>query len=522
MPSQIIQQYLDDESIPVEQRKSVFTDLGSGEYKESDIEAGLKKTAYKNLPATALALDVVSGAPEASRKAEADKGREEAKSQQVLDSEGLLSAPARGFEQGKQVDATKQDLRVGEATSGPGKFIERAAEVTSPKPVMGAVAETVENLFTGAIDKSMSSPQREFGEKLEEEKLRIKEEELAAMPEWQRKIAEEPGAIKKIYDSLPKEAKDVVGEAGFTTRFFASLVGAGEGAGLISKGAKAIAKTQSGKAVAKEAASISEAIAAPTTKKEAQLAISQGRLVKGKEGLLTGKKPDVVLPTEKLQETSVIIQKKIPNASKLNEPELYTALDVEIGNTAKTLKPEMKKALFTNNQKNIIKEKWADIKTKQASTPEFANSRAGAKQSQKQFQSFLDELDKPKGGQMPTLDDIWDLRKRYDATIPQTVKKATELSDSFLQLRKQMWLDNRELFNVAINDSVQGLGATSEQAFKEMNGMYEAKNNILQKAKIDVKGKKGILSKENLKKAAIGYGAAKLIEKTTGLNIPGI
>ena len=50
-------------------------------------------------------------------------------------------------------------------------------------------------------------------------------------------------------------------------------------------------------------------------------------------------------------------------------------------------------------------------------------------------------------------------------------------------MKKEIWLQNRKLLNDVINDSENGMGKTSQQAFKDMSNMYEAKTNLLSKAK---------------------------------------
>lgn len=271
----------------------------------------------------------------------------------------------------------------------------------------------------------------------------------------------------------------------------------------------------------KNIANISEKIAPDLTKKEAQKALAEKRFVQGKDSVLFGKTPDKAIPKKSVQNAAKYIEEKIPGAKKMNESELYSAIGGEIKKKAETLKPEMKKMLLTNQQKEAAKVKWSELKTKQTSTPEFANSKLGGKQAQKQFEGFLDEMTSAgKDGKWKNLDDVWDVAKRYDDTIPENVKQAGVNSDSFLQLRKEMWLENRAILRDAINDASQGLGEVSKKAFKEMSELYEAQHNIMSKVKPNTKVKGGIFTKDNLKKGALYYGGGKLIEKTTGIDIP--
>ena len=70
-------------------------------------------------------------------------------------------------------------------------------------------------------------------------------------------------------------------------------------------------------------------------------------------------------------------------------------------------------------------------------------------------------------------------------SIKPNVKQATSQSPESLQLQKEEWLQNRDILNNAINDSKAGMGATSQKAFENMTNLYEAKTNLLSKAKIE-------------------------------------
>jgi hypothetical protein len=113
---------------------------------------------------------------------------------------------------------------------------------------------------------------------------------------------------------------------------------------------------------------------------------------------------------------------------------------------------------------------------------------------------------------------VWQARKDYDASVADNVKNATDQSPPQLQTRKAMWLQNRAILNTAINDMKSGLGKTAQEAFDAMSDMYGAKENILSKAKVDTKGKEGILprtAKDLAKKvvggAVIGEAARRVI-----------
>ena len=102
---------------------------------------------------------------------------------------------------------------------------------------------------------------------------------------------------------------------------------------------------------------------------------------------------------------------------------------------------------------------------------------------------------------------LWDERISYDRSIPENVKNANELSPISLQNKKEIWLQNREILNKAINDNINGLGGTSEQAFKDMNDMYNAQKNLQTTVKIDTKGIPSLTSQFLKKHPSIKTGA---------------
>ncbi len=122
------------------------------------------------------------------------------------------------------------------------------------------------------------------------------------------------------------------------------------------------------------------------------------------------------------------------------------------------------------------------------------------------------------------MNDLWDTRKAYDASVPSNVKSATDMSSDALQAKKQIWIQNRQILSDAINDTQNGMGATSQDAFKEMNSMYDAQKGILSKAKV-VSGKapsklstiKSAIKEHPVISTGAALGADKILKKTTGI-----
>lgn len=241
---------------------------------------------------------------------------------------------------------------------------------------------------------------------------------------------------------------------------------------------------------------ITEKIAPKLTKTEKQIAIAEGRVVRGKEGLLLGRRPDVVAPSKQVQRAAKTIQEEIPNASRLDQFQLSDQIANRITRISQELEPQMQAVKFTNFIK--ISNNWSKLKKTQAARPEFANF-PGSKRIQKQFESFMRELKKAK-----TQDDLWKIRSKYDSSISNTVKQATDRSAPFTQLQKEMWLENRKLLNDAIKSSTTGLGKSARDAFQKLNDFYTARQNIISKADIVSKRRGGVLSPKNVIKASIG------------------
>lgn len=276
---------------------------------------------------------------------------------------------------------------------------------------------------------------------------------------------------------------------------------------------------------------IQEAISPKPTVKEARLAQSEGRLVKGKERTwLRGGTDDTVIPSAKVVKAAETIQRSIPDAAKLNESELHTALDAKIGETAQKLKPQMQATPVDQTITGKAFERWKRLKEEQANDAEFVDNQAGNTKLQDQFENRLKKLEwditspngKFKAPTPKTLDDVWEVAKEYDQSVPNNVKQANAMSDAKLQYRKQMWLDNRAILRDILTNSENGLGE-AKQAFSDMTDMYHAQEGIISKTKVD----SGQVSKINqfLKdnpKVSTALGGVTIYEiaKKLGLPIP--
>lgn len=249
-----------------------------------------------------------------------------------------------------------------------------------------------------------------------------------------------------------------------------------------AKGPQAIAKAKQAYTAGKEAKAgdkILETISPKPTVKEARLAQSQGRLIQGKERtFFKAGTEDKIAPTEKLKQAKDIIIQRIPNATKLNPKQLYTAVDSEITNTATKLRPQMEATPIKPETIGKINTDWEKLKKIQLEAAD-ATEEANVAKLQKQFEA---KLQKSGSGNHA---DLWDTRIEYDNSIPKNVKEANAMSSESLQNKKEIWLQNRQILSDAINDVEHGMGELASKPFKEMSNLYEAKNNLLSKAKVD-------------------------------------
>lgn len=249
---------------------------------------------------------------------------------------------------------------------------------------------------------------------------------------------------------------------------------------------------------------------------EKRAAIAEQRVTKGSSSKLFGDKPDIVAPTQKVQKAAATISERIPGAAKMDEFTLHNAIDKETGNIATQLKPEMQKVNLKSDLKQGMLDSWDKLKRTQQDSVEF-ETYPGLKNMQGKFEKFVGELGKnvrSEGGQFrqKSLDDLWETRKTYDRSIPDKVKNATAQSSDLLQAQKDMWLENRKIFNDAIHDASDGLGGTSKKAFSDMSDLYTAMHNIASRGEVETKGTEGFITP----KKALG-GAVLLLGGGTAL-----
>lgn len=305
--------------------------------------------------------------------------------------------------------------------------------------------------------------------------------------------------------------------------------------GSIQKGAESLDKkiSQTGKNLSEKFGittpestpdrKIADLIAPKPTAREAKLAESKGRLFKGKEPtLFKAGTPDRIATSPEQLEQVQTIKKLIPGAEKMDEPTLYDTLKDKINGVATKLKPELEKTPTKFETVKKMQDDWTTIKAKQIQDAP-ATEEPNVMKRQAQFEAIIKKVSGKSKGNM---NDLWEVAKEYDRTIPEAVKKANNLSSESLQMRKQEWLQNRDIFKSAIKDPNNGLGETAREPFRDMTNMYEAQQGIISKAEVDVKAKGSKLSEfgkstgGKLLKGAIGGTTVYEGAKALGVPLP--
>lgn len=247
-------------------------------------------------------------------------------------------------------------------------------------------------------------------------------------------------------------------------------------------------------------------------------AAGQGLAVRESKKAWRGMAPDKIDLNQRLLNAKQTLAEKFPNLLKMDDVELPKQIDNEIGIIAKAIKPAFEQIKISTDIKGKIKETWEKIKRGQSKNPDF--SFAGVNTMQKNFENeimpkLMEKFKDAKGKfREANLNDIWELVKGYDKSVPDRVKNATDVtSDSRLLVQKEAWLQNREL----LRDTIDSLAETmkdlnAKKSFKQMSDLYQAKEVILKNLKPN-KGGEGRIkraakftAKSLLPAGVVGYG----------------
>jgi hypothetical protein len=255
MPSQIIQSYLDNESIPKENRRALFNDLQSGEYSESDIEDGLKNTVFKSSPMVTQTLETFGEAKRAKEEGEL----EGVPTYDVKETTDFAHAIPRGYAKGKELEderIKRMDELIAQ-TNDPNEKAYYESLKSTNFPLKGAIMEPIETAFGKAIDVGANFPiiknpvldptsfiNPDTGEfrvpitTIKQELLKAKDfigEQLT--PDAKKYATTQVEKVANWIDNLPPDIKQQAGEMLYNTNFFMDVLGLSDIGGIAKKSA---------------------------------------------------------------------------------------------------------------------------------------------------------------------------------------------------------------------------------------------------------------------------------------------
>lgn len=256
------------------------------------------------------------------------------------------------------------------------------------------------------------------------------------------------------------------------------------------------------------------------TQKQQKLAIEQGRVAVQKQNklkeLLFGKKDPKITAPKSVKDAAKTVKEQISNADKLDDFTLQQKIDTKVGEVANKLKPQLKKIMLDTKAVPKLKSEWNVLKNKQAADFKAVDYKLGS--MQKDFEKVLTKATtKAKDlttGQyrLKNMDDIWDVAKAYDKTIPDSIKNA--LPDSGLAwAKRQAWIENRNL----LRNFIKANSGEAKEAFGTMHDLMTASENIVEKG-IPKTATPGLLRPRNVGIAGGLYLLKKLgLDKLAGL-----
>lgn len=253
------------------------------------------------------------------------------------------------------------------------------------------------------------------------------------------------------------------------------------------------------------------------TKAVGQQAFAEGRVTQSTPSILFGTKPDVIDTPDDVFRQGATITRLIPNEASMSTTELASTLKTQTDSMAQALSPQLKQVPIN---KAITGDIFSNARAvnEQLVADADATEEANVLKRQKNFDGYLNKLQwdvqDPITGQMqsPTpknADDLWEVAKDYDASVPQAVKSATPTQEKLYQ-QKLEWLQRRQVFRNALITIGKDLPTSVGQTFSDMHDMYDARQTMIKNYTPQTKGTPGLVQK------ATGYTARQV---GTGLGI---
>lgn len=243
---------------------------------------------------------------------------------------------------------------------------------------------------------------------------------------------------------------------------------------------------------------IEEVVSAKGTQRQMEEAIAEWRVKPWATGIrkfLFGSKPQVI-DKQSIQNAAGTISREIKNPAYKQPTKLFSQIDDLIETKAKSVAKDLK----TLNIWSFTKDKAKTYKLIQNGI--IDNDAVNKLMTPKEIKSLKTAIDWIKKAK--TADDLWTARKALDLATPDSVKRASSISSDILQYRNSLWKQARSEINDLIEASAEKYGKEwVKDIFKTMSELYQAQYNILSKAGKIVKETTWLLSKQNIKKAAV-------------------
>lgn len=250
---------------------------------------------------------------------------------------------------------------------------------------------------------------------------------------------------------------------------------------------------------------VEEKISPKLTAKTKEQIVKEGLVSQPKQGklskLLFGEKAPTVEASKRIKQAAKTVKSQIKNADKLDDFTLQQKIDAKVGTVAKDLSPKLKKIELSKDAVPKIKSEWNTLKNKQAADFNALDYKTGT--MQKDFGKVLEKAtssirDASGKFRYKNMDDIWDIAKGYDKSIPSSIKDALPNS-GLAWAKRQAWIENRNL----LRDFIKSNSGEAKEAFGIMHDLMTASENIVERG-FSTKATSGLLRPRNL---AIGAGA---------------
>lgn len=208
-------------------------------------------------------------------------------------------------------------------------------------------------------------------------------------------------------------------------------------------------------------------------------------------------------------------QKRIKDTVSDELPELIGKKDIDIfdaGNKiskriediAKDLSPKTTKVRVSKKELIPIYGEAEELSNKYLKNSLYQGKEKMIQAELNSFKKTLDTL-----GDNPSLEDIRQIRIKYDKTVDASVKNfdPSVKESRSKELLKSMWLDQRRLVNDKFHDLAEKniSDIDTRKMFGKMSDLFDADSNISTKVGMkSLKGKSGLFSKKNFFKLALG------------------